>query len=229
MKLTALLDGQLPSHILLDLDGTLVDSAPDLALAVNRMLVSLGREPVGDHEVRAWVGNGTGMLVRRALAGSLDDSAADRLPESLRVQALDQFMSIYSECNGESSRVFEGVRPFIEAMAEAGVKMAVVTNKLGSFTDQLLRRSNLSDWFEVRVCGDTLPVLKPDPAPLHHALEQLGGSVSRAIMIGDSATDINSARAAGIPCIAVSYGYNHGLPIRSQGADLVVDSLAELL
>lgn len=229
MRLTALLDGQLPSHLLLDLDGTMVDSAPDLALAVDRMLAQLGRDPAGEHKVRAWVGNGTPMLIRRALSGSLDDSAADRLPESLRADALARFLQIYGECNGELSRVYEGVVPFLEAMAQAGVKMAVVTNKPTSFTHQLLERSNLGAWFDVRVCGDTLPVLKPDPALLHHALAQLGGIVSQALMIGDSATDINSARAAGIPCVAVSYGYNHGQPIQDQGADLVVDSLTELL
>lgn len=229
MKLKHLLDGQLPSHVLFDLDGTLVDSAPDLSLAVDRMLEQLGREPAGEQKVRAWVGNGTEMLIRRALAGSLDDSAADRLPEHVRRDALDRFMALYSECNGETSQVFAGVVPFIEALAEAGVRMAVVTNKLSTFTDQLLRRSNLAHRFEVRVCGDTLTVMKPDPAPLQHALAQLGGTVVQALMIGDSETDINTARAAGVPCVAVSYGYNHGKRIQDQGADLVVDSLAELL
>lgn len=229
MKLTALFEGQLPSHILFDLDGTLVDSAPDLALAVDRMLTTLGREPAGEQRVRAWVGNGTNMLVRRALAGSLDDSAADRLPQTLRAEALEQFMAIYAQCNGETSRVFDGVIPFLDAIGQEGVKVAVVTNKLLSFSHRLLERSQLSAYFDVVVGGDTLPVLKPDPAPLRHALEQLGGVVTQALMIGDSETDINSARAAGIPCVAVSYGYNHGKPIRAQGADLVVDSLTELL
>jgi phosphoglycolate phosphatase len=229
MKLTSLFAGQLPSHVLFDLDGTLVDSAPDLTLAVDRMLMELGREPVGEQKVRAWVGNGTEMLIRRALAGSLDDSEADRLPQKIRTEALDLFMNLYTECNGERSMVYEGVVPFVQALARAGIKIGVVTNKLTAFTDQLLERANLAHWFEVRVCGDTLAVLKPDPAPLRHALEQLGGTVIQAMMIGDSETDINTARAAGIPCVAVSYGYNHGKPIREQGADLVVDSLTELL
>ena len=229
MRLKVLCGGALPSHILFDLDGTLVDSAPDLTLAVDRMLERLGREAVGEQKVRAWVGNGTEMLIRRALAGSLDDSAADRLPASLHDEALALFMSIYSECNGETSRIFNGVVAFVDAMSEAGVKMAVVTNKLASFTDQLLARSALAEHFPVRICGDTLAVMKPNPAPLHHALERLGGAIGQALMIGDSETDIASARAAGVPCVAVSYGYNHGKPIREQGADLVVDSLTELL
>lgn len=229
MKMDPWLNGQLPSHILLDLDGTLVDSVPDLASAVDQMLTQLGRAPVGEDRVRAWVGNGATMLVRRALAGGLDDAAAERLPESLRAEAQANFLALYRQCNGERSQVYAGVLPFLEEMTRQRVKMAVVTNKPGAFTEQLLQRLRLKSWFGAAVSGDTLAVLKPDPAPLHHALAQLGGVVSQAIMIGDSETDIESARAAGIPCVAVSYGYNHGRPVRDQGADLVVDSLTELL
>lgn len=229
MRIKSLFADQLPTHVLFDLDGTLVDSAPDLAQAVDGMLEELGREPVGEQNVRAWVGNGTEMLVRRALAGSLDDSAADRLPPEVRTEALDMFMSLYGRCNGERSLVYEGVFPFIEALTQADVKLGIVTNKPTSFSRQLLERSNLAHWFDALVCGDTLSVMKPDPRTMRHALQELGGEAQRALMVGDSETDIKTARAAGIPCVAVSYGYNHGKPIREQGADLVVDSLTELL
>lgn len=229
MKLKSFFSGQLPSHIIFDLDGTLVDSIPDIAASVDEMLGNLGRKPAGEHRVRAWVGNGTPMLIRRALAGSLDDAAADQLPEETRNKALDQFMAIYRRRNGEKTQVYEGVIPFLQTMAKAEVKMAVVTNKLACFTEQLLERTDLAQWFGSAVGGDTLTAMKPAPEPLHHALAELGGPVRQALMIGDSETDIKSARAAGIPCIAVTYGYNHGKPIQSQGADLVVDSLTELL
>lgn len=229
MKLTQLFQGQLPTHVLFDLDGTLVDSAPDLTLAVDRMLAELGRDPAGEDNVRAWVGNGTEMLIRRALAGSLDDSGADSLPGEVRAEALDMFMALYGQCNGERSVVYEGVVPFLEAMTQADMKVGIVTNKLTSFSRQLLERSNLAHWFDVLVCGDTLSVMKPDAGPLLHALKELGGTQSTALMIGDSETDIKTARAASIPCVAVSYGYNHGKSIHDCGADLVVDSLKELL
>lgn len=112
MKLKALCSGRLPSHIIFDLDGTLVDSIPDIAASVDEMLGNLGRDPAGEHQVRAWVGNGTPMLIRRALAGSLDDAAADQLPEETRNEALDQFMAIYQRRNGERTEVYEGVSPF---------------------------------------------------------------------------------------------------------------------
>lgn len=229
MKLTALCNGQYPSHVLFDLDGTLVDSATDLAVVVDQMLTNLGYEPAGEKKVRAWVGNGTEKLIRRALAGSLDESATDRLPADKYSQALDMFMTLYTEQNGQHSDVFPRVLELVEKLAAEGTRMAVVTNKLTRFTDQLLERSGLARWFDVRVCGDTLPVMKPDPRTIQLALERLGGPVTQALMVGDSETDINVAAAAGIKCIAVSYGYNHGKPIREQGADLVVDSLAELL
>lgn len=229
MKLKALFDGEYPSHVLFDLDGTLVDSAIDLAVVVDQMLIKLGYEPAGERKVRAWVGNGTEMLIRRALAGSLDDSAADRLPAARYDQALDLFMTLYTEQNGEHSKVFPGVVELVEALATEGVRLAVVTNKPTRFTDQLLERSGLSSWFTTRVCGDTLAVMKPDPRTVGLALQRMGGTVTQALMVGDSETDINVAAAAGIKCVAVSYGYNHGKPIHEQGADLVVDSLAELL
>src|SRR5690606_5066343 len=109
----------------------------------------------------------------RALAGSIDDSDADRLPPEHYTRALEMFMTLYAGQNGEHSQVFPGVLPFIEKLADEGVKLGIVTNKLTSFTDQLLERCGLAKWFDVRICGDTLPVMKPDPAPMRLALEQL--------------------------------------------------------
>lgn len=227
--LATLLDGAPPSHVLFDLDGTLVDSVPDLATATDAMLTELGRAPAGIDKVRTWVGNGTPMLVRRALADTLDDQAAKAIPAALFEPALAAFLAAYARCNGDLSQVYKGVADCLAAMTEAGVRLAVVTNKPAAFTAPLLERLDLSRWFTAMVSGDTLAVKKPDPAPLFHALDLLGGPVTRALLVGDSETDVATARAAGISCVAVRYGYNHGRPIDEAGAALVVDSLTELL
>ncbi|MDV2078530.1 phosphoglycolate phosphatase [Marinobacter xestospongiae] len=229
MKLTELFDGQWPQTLLFDLDGTLVDSAADLAAAVDQMLTEMGRPTAGAERVRQWVGNGAAVLVQRALAGRHDHEAGGPLDEATYRQALDRFFTAYAEHNGRHATVFEGVEAFLTAAREQGCKLAVVTNKPSAFTGDLLEQMGLDHWFEVTVSGDTLTVKKPDPAPLHHALEALGADPARAVMVGDSITDIRAARNAGLPVVAVRYGYNHGEAIDTLGAERVVDSLAELL
>ena len=229
MVLTRLLDGQWPKAVLFDLDGTLVDSAPDLAAATDRMLEQLGKPPVGERQVRLWVGNGATMLVRRALVGSADPARVNALEDVEVAHAMELFFSAYEACNGLHSRVYDGVLSLLQALREGGSRMAVVTNKPGRFTGPLLSQLGLADYFPVQVSGDTLTVKKPDPQPLHFAVEQLKVSGSPVLMVGDSVNDIQAARAAGMPVVAVSYGYNHGRNVRDEGADLVVDSLSELL
>lgn len=229
MKLTELFSGQWPGTILLDLDGTLVDSAPDLAGGIDQMLRALGRAPAGEDKVRGWVGNGAAILVRRALAGNVD---YERQPAPSQIefqQALDLFYSAYGDLNGLYSTIYPGVELFLETADALGCKLGVVTNKPHAFTQQLLDQMGLSHWIAVAVSGDTLPVRKPDPAPLSHAVDLLGGDLASTLMIGDSVTDVDTARNAGVPVVAVRYGYNYGGPVDELGADIVVDSLAELL
>lgn len=222
-------DERWPEVALFDLDGTLVDSAPDLAVAVDLTLQQLGRPPAGIDRVRQWIGNGSGVLMRRALAGQVDWEPASPEDDALHPEAMESFFHHYGQINGRHALVYEGVEAFLAKLREQGCRMGIVTNKPEQFVAPLLEQMGLDHWFELTVGGDTLPVRKPDPAPLLQVMEALGGNRENTIMVGDSVTDIRAARAAGIPCIAVRYGYNYGPAIDTLGADRVVDSLAELL
>lgn len=229
MKLTDLFNGQWPDTILFDLDGTLVDSAADLTVAIDRMLTELGRPLAGETRVREWVGNGATVLVKRALAGRHDHEAGEPLDDDSFRDAQNRFLTAYAELNGRHATVYDGIEPFLQQAYERGCKLGVVTNKPAAFTDELLEQMGLSHWFGITVSGDTLSVKKPAPEPLHHALRELGGDAGKALMVGDSVTDVRAAQNAGLPVVAVRYGYNYGDPIDSLGAEIVVDSLAELL
>lgn len=229
MSLSGLFSPRWPGVALFDLDGTLVDSAPDLAAAVDQMLEHLGRSPVGTERVRQWVGNGASVLVRRALAGHADWEPPRPKDEALFKDALAIFFHAYEQINGRHSAVYAGVEDCLTSLRAHGCKLGVVTNKPEQFVAPLLEQMGLEHWFDIRIGGDTLPVKKPDPAPLLHAMEALGGTRGTTVMVGDSAADINAALAAGIPSVAVRYGYNFGQPVDALGADAVVDSLAELL
>ncbi|MDY6840471.1 MAG: phosphoglycolate phosphatase [Pseudomonadota bacterium] len=229
MSLAGLFNPRWPGVALFDLDGTLVDSAPDLAAAVDQMLEHLGRSPAGIDRVRHWVGNGAGVLVRRALAGQVDWQPAHPKDDALFKDALAIFYHAYGTINGRHSVVYAGVEVCLAHLKNQGCRLGVVTNKPEQFVAPLLERMGLDRWFDLNVGGDTLPVKKPDPGPLLHAMETLGGTRGTTVMVGDSAADINAALAAGIPCVAVRYGYNYGPSVDSLGADAVVDSLAELL
>ena len=229
MSLAGLFSPRWPSVALFDLDGTLVDSAPDLAAAVDQMLEHLGRSPVGIDRVRDWVGNGASVLVRRALAGRSDWEPAEPKDDALFNDALAIFFHAYGQINGRHAVVYDGVEACLERLQQHGCKLAVVTNKPEQFVAPLLEQMGLDHWFDLSIGGDTLPVKKPDPAPLLHAMESLGGTRGTTVMVGDSAADVDAALAAGVPCVAVRYGYNFGRPVETLGADAVVDSLAELL
>ncbi|GGY58125.1 phosphoglycolate phosphatase [Marinobacter zhanjiangensis] len=218
-----------PGVALFDLDGTLVDSAPDLAAAVDQMLESLGRPPAGPDRVRQWVGNGAQVLVRRALTGQVEWESAAPLDEVLFNDASSRFYQSYESLNGSHSTVFDGVEACLQRLFENGCRMAVVTNKPERFVRPLLESMGLEHWFETIVGGDTLPVKKPDAEPLLTAMQKLDGNPGTTVMIGDSAADATAARNAGLPSVLVRYGYNYGSSVDELGADVVVDSLTELL
>ena len=223
--LRELCGGELPRLVMFDLDGTLIDSVPDLAAAVDRMLVELGRTPAGVEKVRDWVGNGARVLVRRALAGGLDHAAVG---EAETEEALARFLDIYADCHNLTV-LYPGVHELLEALSTAAVELAVVTNKPDRFVAPLLEQVGLGGYFRWIIGGDTLPQQKPDPAALLQVMRLAGVEASQSLFIGDSRNDVLAARAAAVPCIAVSYGYNHGRPIAEERPSLVVDSLAELL
>lgn len=213
-----------PDLILFDLDGTLVDSVPDLAFCIDEMMRALGRSAHGEDRVRGWVGNGVDRLVKRALTGELQ--AEPEEAEFARAKAL--FDVLYADNTSQRSQLFPGVREGLQRAADANIKLGCVTNKAGRFTEPLLRDMDIADYFGIAVSGDTLAQIKPHPAPLLHAAKFFGIEPSQALMVGDSMHDVEAARAAGFAVIAVSYGYNHGVDIREAKPDTVIDSLTEL-
>ncbi|MWV11264.1 phosphoglycolate phosphatase [Pseudomonas sp. R-28-1W-6] len=223
--LHGLFGGQLPRLVMFDLDGTLVDSVPDLAAAVDRMLVQLGRPAAGIERVRDWVGNGARVLVRRALAGDIEHAGVG---EAETEQALELFNQAYADCHS-LSRVYPGVTASLKWLKKQGVELALITNKPERFVAPLLDEMKLGRYFRWIIGGDTLPQQKPDPAALLHVLRLAGIGAHEALFIGDSRNDVLAAQAAGVPCVALSYGYNHGRPIAEEGPAAVLDDLRQLL
>jgi phosphoglycolate phosphatase len=213
-----------PDFILIDLDGTLIDSVPDLAYCGDEMMRELGLAPRGETASRDWVGNGVERFCERTLLGSVDGTAD---PE-LFAQALPIFKRLYLTHNSQRSRVYDGVVEGIEWMKAQGYRLGCVTNKAEAFTVPLLKDKGLFDLFELVVSGDTCPEKKPSPIPLLYAAEKMGVVPENALMLGDSISDVKAARAAHFHIICMSYGYNHGEDIRLATPDAVVDSMAEL-
>lgn len=223
--LETLFPGRLPKLVMFDLDGTLVDSVPDLAAAVDKMLMLLGREPAGIAHVREWIGNGAPVLVRRALAGQLDHASID---DEQADHALALFMKAYAESHAHT-QVYPGVHATLDWLKARGVRMAVVTNKPEQFVAPLLDEKGLGHYFDWLIGGDTLPQKKPDPTALLHVMTQAEVAKDDALFVGDSRNDIGAARAAGVRCVGLTYGYNHGQPIEAENPDLVLDDLRGLL
>ena len=199
-----------PEMMLIDVDGTLVDSVPDLAYCVDTMMTELGRPVHGEAAVRNWVGNGVERLVRRALVGALDGEPDEADFE----RAYPIFLDLYADNTSKRSCLYPGVREGVDLLQAAGYKLGCVTNKAAQFTEPLLRDLGVADAFSIIISGDTLPKKKPDPMPLLHAAEFFGVAPEASLMIGDSVSDVKAARAAGFQIVCMSYGYNHGVDIR---------------
>jgi phosphoglycolate phosphatase len=210
--------------ILIDLDGTLVDSIPGLSEAARRMMVELGLPPLPQSEVETYVGKGIAKLVERVLTRK-----ADGKPDpALFATAMPVYEKHYFDTVAWNCAPYPGVFEGLDRMVERGFLLGCVTNKSGRFAEVLLDRLDLRRYFPVLVAGDTLPVKKPDPAPLLHAAKLIGVEPARMVMIGDSANDAIAARRAGCPVICVSYGYREGADLRSIDADAIVDSVTEV-
>ena len=212
--------------ILFDLDGTLIDSVPDLTLAVNEMLSALGRENFSEETVRYWVGNGAQTLVKRALLGKREiDEAVD---DALFEKALSLFLDFYGKHLAEATVTYPHVEETLRSLKRRGFRLAVITNKPFAFVGPILQGLGMEGLFELVLGGDSLPQKKPDPAPLLHACRTLDVPATEALMVGDSKNDILAAKAAGIQSIGVTYGYNYGEDIAVYGPDAVVDDLADI-
>lgn len=220
--------GGLPSAILFDLDGTLVDSAPDLAVALDQTLNELDLEPVGEARVRNWVGNGARTLVQRALAHVHNANEKDISAENIE-STLALFLARYQQINGKYSRLYPGVESALDYWRGQQIEMAVVTNKLREFVPKLLSQLGIDGYFQVLVGGECVAQRKPSPMMLYHACDQLGVDPGHCLMVGDSRHDIGAAKAAAIPVAAVNYGYNHGEAVALSKPDWVVSSFIDLL
>lgn len=209
--------------LLFDLDGTLLDSIPDLWVAANRMLASLGQPPRTQAEITAFVGKGIPNLVGRTLSDGRNPDPA------LLDGALAVFERHYAEVNGTQTVAYPGVVDTLAALAARRVPMACITNKATAFTLPLMAQMGIAPYFGCVVCGDTLPTKKPDPEPLWHACQHLGVRPARALMVGDSANDATAARKAGVPVVLMTYGYSEGAPVDTIDCDGLVSTFPELL
>lgn len=213
-----------PSLIVFDLDGTLVDSAPDLAHSIDQMLVRLGRSPAGLARVRGWIGNGMPMLVKRALTGEQWPSAE---PEGF-AEALTLYMDIYAENLSARTRLYEGARECLHELRQRGLRMACITNKHSRFTRPLLEQLGVAEYFDAIASADQFAKHKPDPEPLLKTAEGLGVLPERSLMVGDSPADAEAARNAGFMLALVPYGYHGGKGVEALQPDLILESLAGL-
>jgi len=213
-----------PKLIMIDVDGTLVDSVPDLAYCVDETMKKMGTPPWGEDKVRQWVGNGVPKLVERALTGDLDGTPTAGDFE----KASPIFLSLYADNTSKRSFLYEGVREGLDYMKSRGYLVGCVTNKAKQFTHPLLKTLGIFDDFSIIISGDTLPKKKPDPLPLLHSAEHFGINPNDCLMLGDSVSDVKASRAAGFDIICMSYGYNHGNDIADENPDLVIDSMSEL-
>lgn len=207
--------------ITLDLDGTLLDTVPDLTRAANAMLQELGLPERTEDEIRVFIGRGIPNLVLRCIS-------RDKAPSEENLgHALEVYRRHYATFNGIGARPFPGVMAGLEAFRSMGLPMAVITNKAAAFTEPLLVASGLSPYIKFAVSGDTLAEKKPHPLQLLHACARFGVSPGRNLHIGDSKHDAAAARAAGCPVFCVPYGYNEGEDVRKLDCDAIVASLAE--
>ncbi|MCM2326440.1 MAG: phosphoglycolate phosphatase [Lysobacter sp.] len=206
---------------LFDLDGTLVDTAQDLAAAANRMLADLGRPPLPEDGIRDYIGKGVVNLVSRCFEATGGGSDEERR------RAMESFERHYIAGIADRSRPYPGVVDGLKALERAGIAMGVVTNKAGRFTEPLLELTGLRRYFGVVVSGDTVERKKPHADPMLFAARTLGATPGETLMVGDSLNDVQSARAAGCPVVVVPYGYREGLSLDDLGADAVVASVEE--
>ena len=214
--------------ILFDLDGTLIDSAPDLTYAVNAMLEEMGLPRYDLDTVHHWVGNGAQMLVKRSLLGRRD--VENETIDSTRFEeALARFMAHYRAHLCEETYAYAGVPDTLDALKCRGYTLAVVTNKPYPFVSPILDRLSLSQYFAYTVGGDSLPVKKPDPAPLLYLCKKLGYEVAQSLMVGDSKNDILAANACGMESVGVTYGYNYGENIAVHQPTVVIEKFEALL
>ncbi len=207
-----------------DLDGTLIDSVPDLAAATRATLAELNLPQCSDDLVRSWVGNGAEMLMRRALTFALDTEVSE---EQLQ-NTMPRFMHFYKQNLQQHSVLYPHVEAVLAQLQQAGYQMAIVTNKPYEFTIPLLKAFNIDGYFGIVLGGDSLAKMKPDPLPLQHILHEWQLQAEQLLMVGDSKNDILAAKAAKVASVGLTYGYNYGEDIGLSGPDAVCEQFSEI-
>jgi phosphoglycolate phosphatase len=211
--------------VFIDLDGTLVDSAPDLHDALNQSLMQINYGPYDIQQTRQWIGNGLDLLLHRALTNRSDGQA----DETLLNHSRDLFLTQYRLTNGVKSRLYPGVSEALNYFTESGCKVVCVTNKNRAFAEPLLDRLGVLESFDLVLGGDDVSNKKPHPEMLVKALDSLALSRQECLMIGDSDNDVYAANRAGMDVVGVSYGYSQGVDLSELNILGMVDSLAELV
>jgi len=213
-----------PKLVMIDVDGTLVDSVPDLAYCVDQMMIRLEMPIRGEERVRHWVGNGVPRLVERALTDELDGFPSQEAFD----KAYPIFLDLYAQNSSVRSTLYEGVIEGLDYLKSKDCLLGCVTNKAEQFTLPLLKSLGIIDYFGIVISGDTLEKKKPDPLPLIHGANFFNINPNECLMLGDSVSDVKAARAASFQIICMSYGYNHGNNIADENPDLVIDSMKQL-
>ena len=221
--------------VCIDLDGTLLDTIPDLAAAANAMLADLALAPLPVQRIRQFVGKGAEVLIERTLRAAGSAAAGDpahetheRAHEKAHEKARTFFYANYRELNGTRAKVYDGVKQGLDGLRELGLRLACVTNKPEEFVGPLLQRFGLQDHFDFAIGGDTLAFKKPHPGQLLEACRRWSLAPANVVAVGDSVNDADAARAAGMRVYLVPYGYNEGNSIHGIDVDGIVSSLSEL-
>lgn len=214
--------------LIFDFDGTLIDSVPDLADATNAMLITLGKDTYSLDTIRNWVGNGSRMLVERALVGKIE-VLEDELTVEETEHAEQVFFDAYKNLSDSKTVAYPNVDSGLRQLKEAGYTLALVTNKPIRFVPKILESFGWTSLFDMVLGGDSLTTKKPDPAPLLHVCDKLGVMQDKAVMIGDSRNDILAGQNAKIDTLGLSYGYNYGQDIRDLNPTAAFDDFATLV
>ncbi|EOA6549709.1 phosphoglycolate phosphatase [Vibrio vulnificus] len=213
--------------IAFDLDGTLLDSVPDLAVAADQATRAVGFPGVTELQVRDYVGNGADILIGRALSQSL--TINPELSDELRAQARELFDDFYQQTGHKLSHLYPTVKETLKELHQVGFTLALVTNKPSKFVPDVLQQHGIADYFVDVLGGDSFPEKKPNPIALNWLMEKHQIQPTEMLMVGDSKNDILAAKNAGCASFGLTYGYNHGEPIAASEPDFVADSLAQLL
>ncbi|HSV28796.1 MAG TPA: phosphoglycolate phosphatase [Candidatus Omnitrophota bacterium] len=207
--------------VVFDLDGTLIHSVPDLTVAVNKLLAEEGRPALADADVGPMVGDGVGMLVRRAF------TAAGGVPEGDLAPYVARFVAHYEPHAADLTRPYPGVIATLRSLKAKGLKLAVCTNKVSGATRRILAALEIERYFDAVVGGDDTPVHKPDPTHVRITLDKLGVSDAETLYVGDSENDVKAAKGAGLPVVLVTFGYTR-IPVAELGGDLLIDRFQDL-